>query len=142
RGCTMRRVGVSSSDRRGNRAAARVLRRSTVGGTQSFRMSRSVPSSDAAPRNEGTRQENAPERPTRPRRGSLLSKISQQSFLKESFKQLRSKRASFGVDGVSVDAYGAALAANTYVLTRKLRAGAFRFSPLRPVALPKGAGKH
>lgn len=101
-----------------------------------------MPSSDAAVRDEGRRQENAPERPARPRRGSLLSRISQQSFLKDSFKLLRSKRSSFGVDGVSVDTYAFSLAANTYVLSRKLRAGTFRFSPLRPVAVPKGAGKH
>jgi RNA-directed DNA polymerase len=58
----------------------------------------------------------------------------------EAFKRVRANRGAAGVDGQSVEDFGARLAANLYKLWNRLSSGSYMPSPVRRVDIPKASG--
>lgn len=59
--------------------------------------------------------------------------------LERAFRNLR-RNAAVGIDGVSVEQYGANLAMNLQALRARLKAGQYRHQPIRRVNIPKESG--
>lgn len=73
-------------------------------------------------------------------RGSLLFRLSTQNALGRAFLGLKRKENSRGTDGVTFMEFEGHLRRNLSVIRQRLRAGDYRFSPLRPSPIPKKAG--
>jgi len=73
-------------------------------------------------------------------RFNSLAHLIDVSALERSFHRLR-KDAAVGVDGVTKEAYGEALAANLADLLERLRSKRYRHQALRRVHIPKGMGQ-
>ncbi|HEU5182920.1 MAG TPA: group II intron reverse transcriptase/maturase [Gemmatimonadaceae bacterium] len=68
-----------------------------------------------------------------------LAQYIDERALERAYRRLR-RRAAVGVDRVSVDQYGAELAANLQALRARLKAGQYRHQPIRRVNIPKENG--
>lgn len=72
-------------------------------------------------------------------RFQTLAHLLTEDFLAECFRELKRDKAS-GVDGVSVEEYGAKLGENLKDLVRRLKEKKYRPQPVRRVYIPKGDG--
>jgi RNA-directed DNA polymerase len=79
-------------------------------------------------------------KPSRPR--DLLHKLSTVKALRAAFKGLRSRKSSRGADDVTLLDFERSLEAELRSIQRSLRTGSYRFTPLRPRAIPKTGGKY
>ena len=92
-------------------------------------MPNSMPGPSGPPRRKGA---------SSTRGGTLLSRMARRTALRAAFHALRGKRrARGGVDDVTLADYATDLDGRLRALRERLARGEFRFSRLRPVAIPK-----
>lgn len=68
-----------------------------------------------------------------------LAHLIDEPVLERSYRSLR-RNAAVGIDGVTVEQYGGALAANLQALRARMKAGQYRHQPIRRVNIPKENG--
>ena len=72
---------------------------------------------------------------------SLIDKVYQRKNLELAWERVRANRGSGGVDGQSIDAYGAQLDEQLERLQRELKEDAYQPQPVRQAPIPKVGGK-
>ena len=95
-------------------------------------MPSSTPGPSGSPRRKGASSNGG---------GTLLRLMARQSSLRRAFNtMLRKRRSASGIDDVTIQDYQEVLRPRLRDLSQRLSNGTFRFSALRPVAVPKNAG--
>ncbi|MGO9061385.1 MAG: reverse transcriptase domain-containing protein [Candidatus Binataceae bacterium] len=72
---------------------------------------------------------------------SLIDKVYQRKNLERAWERVRANRGSGGVDGQSLEAYGAQLDQQLERLQQELRAQTYQPQPVRQAPIPKVGGK-
>jgi hypothetical protein len=101
-----------------------------------------TPGKTPVPDREGQRSGPSQGSPREQRRKchSLMGQVLDLRRLRAAYEAVRSNRGEPGVDGVTVDAFGADLEANLAALVVELRAKTYRPRPVRRVWIPKPDG--
>jgi len=73
----------------------------------------------------------------KPKVHSLIDKVYKQKNLQMAWKRVKGNKGAGGIDGVSVEAFGAVADKELEVLHRELRAGGYVPKPVRRVNIPK-----
>jgi len=66
-----------------------------------------------------------------------IETISQIPHLKKAWEALKRNKRSYGIDEITIADFGSNLDANLIDISKKLKTGTYKFSPVRGVALPK-----
>jgi len=72
---------------------------------------------------------------------SLIDKVYQRKNLKRAWERVRANRGSGGVDGQSLEAFGAQLNEQLERLHQELKEDAYQPQPVRQASIPKAGGK-
>src|SRR5271154_1675176 len=73
---------------------------------------------------------------------SLIDKVYQRKNLEKAWERVRANRGSGGVDGQSLEAYGAQLDQQLERLRQELREQSYQPQPVRQAPIPKAAGSN